>query len=327
MTRRENPNSASRPAWRVALFAAAAWLALGASPSLAAEPADGSGVVPEAAPLDSAATTTEAAPLDGAAMPMSPPAAVATPPKGELNAPLASTRRVRLRGHSDNVVRSGPGESFAIVGVYPDGVSFPVLAKNGDWYGVRLSDSETGWVHASLCQEFDDLGDLEFKPNPKRFTRTGSYIMTGYGGAYAFDRKSNSLVLGGRLGYYVFDRVQVEGGVAWTHVHRPAEIVESLFGLSLEAEDYDMLFYHLILTYEILPGRQMVPFVSGGLGSSIMLGESEPSLNIGAGTTLFLSKRTAMRWEFRHYRFTSGSEGARIANNNIEFVLGTAVLF
>ena len=201
------------------------------------------------------------------------------------------------------------------------------MAKSGDWYNVRLSGSETGWIHASLCKEFDDLSAFEYKPNPKVFTRTGSFILTGYTGAYAFDRKSNSLVLGGRLGYYVFDRVQAEGGVGWTHVHRPAEIVESLFDLSLEAEDFDMLFYHLILTWEILPGRQMVPFVSGGVGSTLLLGRSEPAFNVGAGTTLFLSKRTAMRWEFRDYVFRTGADDARASTNNIEFTLGTSMLF
>jgi outer membrane beta-barrel protein len=234
---------------------------------------------------------------------------------------------VRLKGNDRNVIRSGPGGDYGIVGVYPDGTVFPVIAKSGPWYDVQLPDRRTGWVHASLCKEFQDLSDLEFRPNPKLFTRTGSYMMTGYAGAYAFDRKSNSLVLGGRLGYYVFDRFLVEGGAAWTHVHRPAEIVESLFGLSLEAEDFQMLFYSLDLTWEVLPGRQMVPYVSGGAGSSFMLGDSEPSFNIGAGTTLFFSKRTAMRWEFRDYWFRSGSQGARQSNNNIAFTLGTAMLF
>ena len=244
----------------------------------------------------------------------------------DLNARPTTELKVRLKG-KQNVVRSGPGNGYAIVGVYPDGTTLPVISKSGRWYDVRISESQTGWIHASLCKEFQDLSDLEFRPNRKLFTRIGTYVLTGYAGAYAFDRKSNSLALGGRLGYYVFDRFLVEGGVGWTHVHRPAEIVESLFGLSLEAEDFQMLFYHLDLTWEVLPGRQMVPYVSGGAGSSIMLGESEPSLNIGAGTTLFLSKRTAMRWEFRDYWFRSGSSNARTNNNNVEFTLGTAVLF
>jgi outer membrane beta-barrel protein len=224
-------------------------------------------------------------------------------------------------------VRTGPGNQYAIAGVFPQGSVFEVIAKSDDWYNVRLSATETGWVHRSLCQEFDDLSDLQFRPNPRLFTRTGTYVLTGYAGAYAFDRKSNSAVFGSRLGYYIFDRVQVEGGLSWTHVNRPAEIVESLFGLSLEAEEFDMLSYHFNLTYEILPGRQMVPYVSGGVGSSIMLGQSEPGFNYGAGTTLFLSKKTAMRWEFRSDRIHTGPAGRRVTDNNVQFTLGTSVLF
>jgi outer membrane beta-barrel protein len=241
--------------------------------------------------------------------------------------PGVGVRKVRLTGSSHNVVRSGPGDRFAIVGIFDQRSAFPVIAKSAGWYNIRLSDTETGWIHSSLCEEFDDLSGLEFRPNQKIYSRTGSFVFTGYTGAYAFDRKSNSLVLGARLGYYVFDRLQADGGLAWTHVRRPAEIVESLFGLSLEAEDFNMLFYQLGLTWEILPGRQMVPFVSGGVGSAIMQGETEPSFNLGAGTSLFLSKRTAMRWEVRDYVLRTGSQGARRANNNVEFTLGTSFLF
>jgi hypothetical protein len=244
-----------------------------------------------------------------------------------FNAPLAWTRKVRLIENSKSVVRSGPGDRFAIVGVYGKGATFPVIAKSGDWFNVRLSESETGWIHSSLCKEFDDLSDLEFKPNPKLFSRTGSFVGGGYGGAYAFDRKSNSLVAGGRLGYYVFDRLQFEGGVAWTHIRRPAEIVETLFGLTLEEEDFHMVFYNLNVLLELLPGRQMVPFVTAGVGSSIMRGETETAFNFGGGTSLFISKRTAVRWEFRGYRFSSGPDAARVSNDNAEFTLGTVVLF
>jgi outer membrane beta-barrel protein len=251
-----------------------------------------------------------------------------TTPVGAGLAPkLTTTRKVRLDREDRNVVRSGPGDSYAIVSVQPKGAAFPVIAKNGVWYGVQLPDGQSGWIHASLCREFDDLSDLEWKPNPKRYTRTGSFIGTAYVGAYAFDRKSNSFAAGGRLGYYMFDRVQVEGGVSWTRVDRPAEIVESLFGLTLEAEKFDMLSYQLNLTYEILPGRQMVPFVTFGAGSSLFLGDTEPSFNFGAGTVLFVSRRLAMRWEVRDYHFSSGSDVARVSNDNIEFALGTMYLF
>jgi len=235
-------------------------------------------------------------------------------------------KKVTLEGE-ENVVRSGPGEGFAIVGVYRQGKEFPIIAKSGEWFDIRLSDNRTGWIHSSLVKESDDFSILEFKPNPKLYSRVGSFILTGYTGAYAFDRKSNSLVAGGRLGYYVLSFLSLEGGVAWTHISRPREIVESLFDLSLEGEEFHMLFYHMNASIELLPGRQMVPFVTGGVGSTIMLGESESSINFGAGTTLYLSKKMAMRWEFRNYQFRSGNEAARRLNNNVEFSIGTSLLF
>jgi outer membrane beta-barrel protein len=240
--------------------------------------------------------------------------------------PTVATRRVRLTGKPETVVRSGPGNGFAIVGTFAPGAAFPVIAKSGSWYGIRVSDTETGWVHAALCKELDDLTSFEYKPNPKLYTRTGAFVLGGYGGAYAFDRKSNSAVLGGRLGYYVFDRVVAEAGVSWTHVHRPAEIVESLFGLTLEAEDFSMLFYQMNVTWELLPGRQMVPYVGTGVGSALMLGRSTPSVNFGAGTRLFLNKRTAMRWDVRDFRFKDHGTSASRTNNNVEFTLGTEVV-
>jgi outer membrane beta-barrel protein len=235
--------------------------------------------------------------------------------------------RVRLDRDSHNVVRAGPGDGYAIVGIYPGNSTFSVIAKKGDWYNIQLSDTETGWVHSSLCEEYDDLSNLEFRPNPRLYSRIGSFVFTVYGGGYAFDRKSNSFALGGRLGYYLLDFLNVEGGVAWTRVHRPAEIVEELFDLTLEAETFHMLFYHMNLNLEVLPGRQMVPFVTGGVGSTIMLGRTEPSINYGVGTKLFVSKRTLMRWEVRNYRFDSGTDDARRTSNNIEFSFGTSILF
>jgi hypothetical protein len=251
------------------------------------------------------------------------------PAEDELPAPPVnpeSTRRVRLDRESHNVLRMGPGEDFAVTAVVPEGSSFEVIAKSGNWYNVRVSESETAWVHSSLCREYDDLSGLEFRPNPRLFSRIGSFTVTGYGGGYSFDRKSNSLLLGGRLGYYIFDFINVEGGVSWTHVTRPAEIVESLFDLTLEAEDFHMLFYEMNANVEVLPGRQLVPYATGGLGSSILRGETETSWNVGAGVLCFVRKKVGMRWEFRNYRFQSGSENARRDNSNYTFTMGTTFL-
>jgi outer membrane beta-barrel protein len=235
-------------------------------------------------------------------------------------------KKVRLR-YDQNVIRTGPGATFSIVATHGEGEEFLVIAKRDDWYNIRLSDTNTGWVHSSLCEEFDDMSDLEFRPNPRLFSRVGSFSLTVYAGGYAFDRKSNSAVLGGKLGYFLFEYLELEGGVSWTQVSRPAEIVESLFNLSLEEEEFDMLFYNMNVNLRVLPGRQMVPYATFGVGSSIMEGQSEPSINYGLGVQMFVSKRWAMRWEVRNYNFESGAVDARRENNNLEFSIGTSMLF
>lgn len=258
------------------------------------------------------------------------PLAAAGPARGQETGQeegyILRHRSVRLEHQDQNVVRTGPGDRFAIKGVYPKGLSFQVIAKSGDWYNIRLSDTETGWIHSSLCKEFDDLSDLEFRPNPRMYTRTGSFVLTGQIGGYSFDRKSNSVSVGGRLGYYVFSFLEVDGGLSWTHIRRPLETVEDLFNLRLEEEEFHMLFYNMNVTLELLPGRQMVPFLTTGVGSTIMQGSSEPTFNLGAGTRLYLSKRVAMRWEVRNYRFSSGEDDSRHSNSNFEFILGTSFL-
>lgn len=260
-------------------------------------------------------------------------AAPAVPPSTSLttagfNEPYVLTERsVRLRRDTTNIVRTGPGNGYAMVGVFAGDSTFPVIAKKDDWYNVRLSDTDTGWIHASLCQEFGDMSGLEFRPNPRLFSRVGSFSFALYSGGYAFDRKSNSLVLGTRLGYYLLEYVGLEGTVGWTHVVRPAEIVESLFDLALEEEDFHMLYYALSLDLKLLPGRQMVPFLTVGAGSAIMEGMSEASLNYGAGIDFFVRKSTAATFAFRSINLESGVGSARRSNTNYEFSVGSTFLF
>ncbi len=246
----------------------------------------------------------------------------------ELNQPhILTEKSVRLTRAGDNIVRSGPGNSFAMMAVQPKGATFVVIAKKDDWYNVQLSQTNTGWIHASLCEEFDDMSDLEFRPNPRLFSRVGSFTMTAYGGGYAFDRKSNSLSLGGRFGYYMLEYIGVEGNLGWTHIQRPAEIVESLFGLTLEEEEFHMLYYALNVNLKLLPGRQMVPYITVGTGSSIMEGTTESGLNYGAGLNFYVKQKTAVSFEFRSYAMSSGPASARRENTNFEFSVGTTFLF
>lgn len=251
----------------------------------------------------------------------------AAPAHREANPAWMSTKTlVKLDRADENVIRLGPGEEFAVLEVAPRDAKYPVLTKRDAWYNVRLSDTRTGWIHESLCHEEHDMSGLEFRPNPRMFSRIGSFTLSGWGGGYSFDRKSNSIALGGRLGYYVLDWLEFEGGVAWSHVNRPAEIVESLFSLTLEPEQFHMLFYEMNANAEVLPGRQLVPYVTGGMGSTIMRGDTESTWNVGGGIRFYLSRSTAMRWEFRNYRFESGEDDSRRKNNNFVFAIGTTVL-
>ena len=293
------------------LWAAAAATLIGAGAARSDEP------VWSPVPAD---TTAPAAPADAGD-------AVATPPKTQMNQPWMSTKTlVKLDRADENVIRLGPGDDFAVLDVASRDARYPVLTKRGEWYNVRISDTRTGWIHESLCHEEHDMSGLEFRPNPRMFSRIGSFTLSGWGGGYSFDRKSNSIALGGRLGYYLLDWLEFEGGVGWTHVNRPAEIVESLFGLTLEPEQFHMLFYEMNANAEILPGRQLVPYVTGGMGSSIMRGDTESTWNVGGGIRFYLSRSTAMRWEFRNYRFESGDQDSRHKNNNFVFAIGTTVL-
>jgi outer membrane beta-barrel protein len=311
----------------LALALALTGIALGARPALAEPPA---GEPPEAAPpaaAPPAASPSEASPSE-ASRSVAPPPALSEEESArawteEAGFPL---KKVRLTGGGQNVVRTGPGDGFALLGVFPDGTTFDVIAKRDDWYNVRVSESKAGWIHSTLVKEFDDLSGLEFRVNPRMYSRIGAFVLGGYGGGYAFDRKSNSLALGGRIGYYVLDFLAMDGTVGYTRINRPQEIVESLFDLRLESEEFSMLYYSMNLLVELLPGRRIVPFVTGGYGSSILQGKTEPSINFGAGTLLFLSKSTGMRWEIKSYQFDSGSKSARRTNHNVEFTLGTSLL-
>ena len=118
----------------------------------------------------------------------------------------------------------------------------------------------------------------------------------------------------------------MEGILGWTHVVRPAEIVESLFNLTLEEEEFYLLYYALNANLKLLPGRQMVPFVTFGAGSSIMQGLTEASINYGAGITFFVRQKIATRFEFRSYRFETGDSAGR-GNTNFEFTVGSSFYF
>ena len=99
-----------------------------------------------------------------------------------------------------------------------------------------------------------------------------------------------------------------------------------MFNLALEEEDFHLLFYAMNANLKLLPGRQMVPFLTIGTGSTIMRGQTETSMNYGAGINFFVQRSLATRFEFRSYRFDTTSSGGR-KNTNFEFSVGTTFFF
>ncbi|WP_241236202.1 SH3 domain-containing protein [Brevibacillus marinus] len=50
-------------------------------------------------------------------------------------------------------VRSGPGQSHAVVSQINPGQAYPVVAQNGQWFQIQLPDGQTGWVAGWLVKE------------------------------------------------------------------------------------------------------------------------------------------------------------------------------
>jgi hypothetical protein len=71
----------------------------------------------------------------------------------------------------------------------------------------------------------------------------------------------------------------------------------------------------------------MVPYVTVGVGSSIMEGLTETGINYGAGLGFFVGRNTSLNFEFRSYAMSSGLDDERRDNTNYEFSVGTTYLF
>lgn len=56
----------------------------------------------------------------------------------------------------DTNLRSGPGTHFAILGRAQAGDKYPIVAKTGDWYQIRLNDGSTAYIAGWLVQSDDE---------------------------------------------------------------------------------------------------------------------------------------------------------------------------
>lgn len=58
-------------------------------------------------------------------------------------------------------VRTGPAQTYEVITRINPGNSYPVLAQNGQWYQIRLTDGTTGWVAGWLVNETAPASDTQ----------------------------------------------------------------------------------------------------------------------------------------------------------------------
>ncbi|UFJ38994.1 SH3 domain-containing protein [Brevibacillus humidisoli] len=68
--------------------------------------------------------------------------------------PLADGTASHIESTVTNLnVRSGPSQTFAVIGQINPGSTYPVVKKNEQWVQIELSDGKTGWVAGWLVKE------------------------------------------------------------------------------------------------------------------------------------------------------------------------------
>jgi len=225
------------------------------------------------------------------------------------------------------VVRAGPGAQHAIVATLSEGDRLVIDARAGTWDHLLLEDGRSGWVHESLLRTYVDPSRFVFVPDPGRPSRMRSFHVVAFGGAYAADRENNGFLVGGRIGYSITSRFAFEAGIGWTGVVRSTYVLEQIYGLRLEEEHFNLFFYEAGGTMDILPNHRVSPFVSAAVGASVLNARVEPTWSLGVGTKLFLTQRTALRWELRDHHMHGGNQFTRFAGDNLEFSGGFETLF
>jgi outer membrane beta-barrel protein len=222
-------------------------------------------------------------------------------------------------------LRGGPASDYAIVATVSPGQELMVVARVGSWYSVEAEPGHTGWVSAERVEELDP--EVHFVVDPRRFDRKARFVFTPISGLYSAEAQSNTAVVGGRLGYYMTNRFEMEAGIGFTRVRRERDDVEEIFDLTLEEAKSQVLQYQANLLVHVIPGRRIDPFATAGIGTATSNAKTELAWNAGTGIMLFATTDTAIRLEIRNYHFKQGNQFTRRSVDNLEAVLGVGFLF
>lgn len=99
--------------------------------------------------------------------------------------PQPATSVAQIESTTTNLnVRSGPGQTNAIVGTINPGTRYNIVQKNGEWIQIQLSAQSKGWVAAWLVKE-SAAGQSATKPTttPPPASNPGSGSTPSAGGA------------------------------------------------------------------------------------------------------------------------------------------------
>ena len=237
------------------------------------------------------------------------------------------TMRVRVENTPVVVLRAGPTSEHAIVATASAGDELIIDARAGTWLHATTPSGASGWVHESLLGENIQRDAFAFQPDPGIPTRQRTLHAVLFAGMYAADREDNGFLLGGRMGYALTSRFAIEVGAGRTRIRRSTYVIEQIYNLRIEEENFDVFFYDAGLNIDLLPGRRVAPFVAAAVGATILNTRVEPTWSAAIGTRVFMSQRAAMRWEVRDHRFESGNQFTRFQGDNIEFSGGIELLF
>ncbi len=255
------------------------------------------------------------------------PAALRQPTPGVATTDSIPRARMRVRHTQVAVLRSGPGLEHALVTTVLEDDIVIVDARTGEWFHATGPDGTSGWVHESLLTNDVDRDRFRFTPDPGKRERQGTMLLAVYAGSYAADREDNAFLFGGRFGYALSSRFTFEVGVGKTRVVRSTYVIEQLYGLRLEEETFDVFFYETGMAIDVLPRRRVTPFLGGGVGATILNARVEPTWYLAVGTRAWLTRQLSLRWEVRDHRLEVGNQFTRFNGDNLEFSLGTELLF
>jgi uncharacterized protein YgiM (DUF1202 family) len=126
--------------------------------------------------------------LGGSAGPGPAPSAEApaTPtalPAGTPSPAALPTPAVEAVVNNDSLnLRAGPGQDFAVLGVFTQGTALVVLGQDGggDWLEVQVPDGRTGWMaraYLTVNVDLTTIGVITGPPTPIRANPAGGDVL------------------------------------------------------------------------------------------------------------------------------------------------------